>query len=89
MALVDYKEEIVGEIVYKTEGTAALAAAVEIAGVVLDTAAIAQLLYHFEVVVDPFLKTLGLEGPVNGVEVVAALEHVGLYLAQGIGHVLF
>ena len=89
MAFVYNKKEVGGEIVYEAEGAAAGGASVEIAGVVFDAAAIAEFLYHLEVVVDAFFETFGFKRFVDGVEIVALLEHVGLNLAQGGGHVLF
>ena len=87
MAFIHHKQKIVGEIVDKAERTFALLATVEIARIVLNAAAIAQLLNHLKVIVDTFFQTFGLQGFVDGIEVVALGEHVVLNLVEGIGHI--
>ena len=89
MALVHHQQEVVWEVVYQAEGAAAWLAAVEVAAVVLDAGAVAQLLYHLHVIVHPLLEAFGLQVLAYAVEVVAPLVHVVLYLQQRLAHVLF
>ena len=89
VALVHHQQEVVGEIVYQAERTAARRAAVEVAAVVLYTGAVAQLLYHLHVIVHPLLQALGFQVLAYAVQVVAPLIHVALYLQQRACHILF
>ena len=63
MTLVDDCQEILGEVVEKTERAHAWFAAVEIAGIVLDAGAVAEFLNHLKVIVDTFGEPLSLEKP--------------------------
>lgn len=82
MAFIDDCEEIFREIIEQTEGALSFAAAVEVAGVVLDSRAISQFLYHLDVVVDAFFDTLRLEvASFAGEECYLAAE-VELYLSD-------
>ena len=84
MTFVDDQQEIVGEIVDKTEGTRAGRTSVEIARIIFDTAAVAHLANHLKVVVDTLLKAPGFEVAAFGVELVATLEHIVLYLKKSV-----
>ena len=88
MAFVDHQQEIVGEIVNQAEWSRPRCTSVEVTAVVLDAGAVAQLLYHLQVVVYAFFQPLGLKVLVDADKVVAAFEHVALYLSQGAGHAL-
>ena len=80
MAFVNDKQEIVGEIVEQAEGTRAGLSAVKVAAIVLDAAAVAELLHHLDVVVDALFEAFGLEVLAYLVQVVAPLEHIVLYV---------
>ena len=59
--LVDDQEEVVGEEVEEGVGGLARLAAVDVAGVVLDAVAEADLLHHLQVVLGAHAQALGLE----------------------------
>ena len=80
VAFVNDKQEIVGEIVEQAEGTRAGLSAVKVAAIVLDAAAVAELLNHLDVVVDALFEAFGLEVLAYLVQVVAPLEHIVLYV---------
>ena len=83
VALVNESDEILWEIVQEAERTLARLAPVEVAGVVLDTRAVAHLLYHLKVVFDSLLQTFSLSNLVDALEVGHLLDEVVLYLADG------
>ena len=85
VALVDYREEVLREVVEQAERTVALAAAVEIARVVLDAGAVSEFFYHLHVVVHPFLDSLRLEQPCFLAEMLDLTSEVELNLGYGCG----
>ena len=69
VALVHQNQQILGEVVQQGERRLAALTTVEVAGVVLDAVAVADLPQHFDVVARALLQTLGLQQPVVGLEV--------------------
>ena len=61
MRLVDDQQEVLGEVVQQTVGRSPRASAVDVAGVVLDPGAGADLPHHLDVVVGAHPQALGLE----------------------------
>jgi hypothetical protein len=55
MALIDYQKEVFGEIIQQTERAITGVSAIEIAGIILNTVAIAQLPNHLQIKVHPLL----------------------------------
>ena len=60
MALVDDHQEILRKEVEQAVGTRARSAAIEISGVILNAAAVAQLLDHLHVIRHPFVQAVCL-----------------------------
>ena len=87
MALVDDEQEVLGEVVDQRVGRVPGGPAVEVAGVVLDAVAVADLLHHLHVVADPLLDALRLQGLVLVQKLVPPELHVPLDLVHG-GHEL-
>ena len=83
MALVDEEQEVLGEEVEQTVGTLARLTPIEVAGIVLNARAVAQLLNHLHVVLHTFLYTLRLDGVAQLGEEVHLLDKVVLNHADG------
>ena len=83
MGLVDDGQEVVGEIVEQGEGRLAGGAAGQVAGVVLDARAVAELAQHLEVVEGALLDALGLDGHAPGLEMGDLLGELGLDAGDG------
>ena len=81
VALVDDEQVVVGEEIEQAVGALAGLAAVEIARVVLDAGAMAQLAYHLDVIVYALVDALCLEGFAYAGEILDLLFQVLLYLA--------
>ena len=88
MALVDECYEILRKIVDEAERAHPFAPAVEISGIVLDTRAVAHLLYHFQVVFHPLLQSLRLQRLSDFLEIFTLPCEVVLDLADGLGRAL-
>ena len=82
MALIDHKQEVLGEIVEQAEGAFTLLPAVHIARVVLNTRAVAELLYHLHIVLHPLLNALSLNRSPSLLELLDAGAEVELYLSD-------
>ena len=76
VAFVDNAQKVVGEIVDKRVGGLAWLASVQMARVVLDAAAKAHRLQHFQIVVDAHLKPLCLQQLPLGLELLQALAEL-------------
>ena len=76
VALVHQDQQVLGEVVQQRERRLAALTAVEVAGVVLDAVAVADLPQHFDVVARALLQALGLQQPVVGLEVCKAVAQV-------------
>ena len=83
VALVNEHEEVGREEVEETVGPLAGLTSVEIARVVLDAGAVAQFLYHLQVVLHALLDACRLEVLADGLEVVYLRHEVVLYHAHG------
>ena len=88
VGFVDDGEEVVGEIVEEGGGGAAGGSAVEVAGVVFDTGAEADLFDHFEIVFGAHAKSLGFEEFSPVFEVFDAVGEFGFDVAGGAVHAL-
>ena len=60
VALVDDHQVVLGEVVEEAVGPLARLAPIEVAGVILDTGAVAELLQHGEVIGDPLVESVSL-----------------------------
>ena len=80
VALVDDQEVVLGEVVEQAEGALTGLAAIEVARVVLDTRAVAELLYHLQVVLHALLNALSLNTSALLLVVGDAVAEVELYL---------
>ena len=80
VALVYESQEPFGEIVYQAEWPHSGRPAVKIAGIVLDSGAVADLLDHLQIVLHAPLQTLGFQMLAYLFEIVALLHHIVLYL---------
>ena len=85
MTLIDERDEVLREVVYKAERPHALASAVEISRIVLNARAVAHLLYELEVIFHSLLQSLGFQVLSYALEVFALGNHVVLYLAYRLG----
>ena len=85
VALVNECDEILREIVYQTERSHALAPAVEISRIVLDSRAVSHLLYELKIILDSLLQSLGLQMLAYALEILALRCHVVLDLAYRLG----
>ena len=74
VALVDDEEEVIREVVEETEGALTWLATIEVAGVVLDTRAVAQLADHLQVVGGALIEALGFEGTAFVLQLLHALD---------------
>ena len=59
MALVYHCQKVIRKVIEQAERFRAFGASVEISRIVLDARAVAELAYHFEVVVDALVEALG------------------------------
>ena len=84
MALVDDGEEVFRKIVEEAERTHSGLSAVEIAGIVLDAAAVSELLDHLYVVGDALLESFGFEDATFVTEEFALAAEVEGYLVDGL-----
>ena len=82
MALIDEDQQILREIVHQRERRLSAAAAVEVAGVVFDAVAVADLPHHFDVVAGALLQALGLQQAAVVLQICEALPKVALDLLQ-------
>ena len=87
VALVDDEQKILGKIVDQGIGRLPGAPAVEVAGVVFDAVAVADLLHHLHVVADPLLDALRLQGLVLSQKLIPPDLHVPFDVPHG-GHEL-
>ena len=78
MALVDEGDEIVREIVYQAEWPLSGLPAVQVSRVVLDTGAVAHLLDHLQVILDPLPESLCFQSLADLLEVFKLLPEVVL-----------
>ena len=62
MALVNHQQKVFREIIEQTERPFTRLATVKIAGIVLDTGAMPQLAYHFQIKRDTLIQAFRLEG---------------------------
>ena len=76
MAFIHHEEEVVGEVVQQAEGPLPGLTPVEVAAVVLDAAAEAELAHHLEVVGGAFLEPLAFDEAALVVEPFHLLHHV-------------
>ena len=88
MALVDYRQKIIWEIVEQTERAHSGLSPVEIAAVVLDTWAMAYLAHHLYVVGDALVEPLGFEFAGLAVEESHLFAKIKLNLCYSAGHTL-
>ena len=88
MGFVDDGEEVVGKIVEEGGGGAAGGSAVEVAGVVFDAGAEADLFDHFEIVFGAHAKALGFEKFSPVFEVFEPVGKFGFDVAGGAVHTL-
>ena len=84
VALVDEHEIVIRKIVQQAEGSCSRSPSIQVAGIVLDTAAIAQLTYHFQVEFGTFLQSFCLQVPARLLEKVDLPDQVILYLCDGV-----
>ena len=89
MALINDCEVVFGEIVEQTEWAHAGLPAIEIAGIVFDTAAMSQFLNHLEVVGYTLAQSLGLEQFTFVAEKLALSAEIDSNLVDGACRVLF
>ncbi len=89
MAFVNYCQEIIWKVVEKTERPHPGLPAIEVAGVVFYTRAVAQLLYHFQVVLHPLLNPFGLNHVAYASEVLHLPHHIVLNLGNGLVYSAF
>ena len=82
MALVDYGQKIFREIVEQTEWPGARFAAVEISRIILDAAAMSQLLDHFEIIRDTLLEARSFNLTALTVEKLDLFAQVKRYLVH-------
>ena len=83
VALVDDEEEVAGEVVEETEGALARLTTIEVAGVVLDARAVAQLADHLQVIGGTLVEALGFEGTAFVLQLLHALAEVDVDLPDG------
>ena len=83
VALVHDQQVVLREVVDETEGACPGGPAVQIARIVLDAGAVAQLLDHFEVVLHALLDALGLHRAVRTLEVLDLFAQVEVDLLHG------
>ena len=80
VALVYEGEKVVGEVVYQAEWPHSGLAAVEIAGIVLDSGTVSDLLDHLQVVLHAPFQALGFQMLAYFFKIVALLHHIVLDL---------
>ncbi len=83
VGLVDDGQEVLGEVIEERERRFAGRAAGQVAGVVLDAGAVAELAEHLEVVEGPLLDALGLDGLAEGLEAGDLSGELGLDAGHG------
>ena len=83
MAFVDHHQEIVREVVQQAERTGSGLAPVQVARVVFNARAVAQLADHFEVKYGAFFEPLGLERTTHFGEMLHLRAQVQLNLLDG------
>ena len=88
MRFVHEEQEILGEVVEERGGRLALHAAVEVAGVVLDAVAVAELFHHLEVELGALFKALGFEQAVRALELDEAFAQFVADIAHGADEVV-
>ena len=84
MALIHHQEVILGEVVQQTEGARTGGTAVEVARIVLNARAVAQLLDHLQVVLHALLDALSLHRASLPFEVGNLLAQVEVDLLHGL-----
>ncbi len=84
VALVDERDEVLREVVDEAERSLARLAAVQIAGVVLDSGAVAHLLHHLKIVLDPLLQSLGLQPFADLIKIIDLFFEIVLDHAHGL-----
>ena len=88
MRFVHEEQEILGEIVEQRGGRLPLHAAVEVAGVVLDAVAVAELFHHLKVELGALFEALGFEQAVRALELDEAFAQFVAYVAHGADEVV-
>ena len=88
MALINYQQEIFGEIIEEAEGPCAGLAPIEEAGVVFNTAAITQFLNHLKVITYSFLYSLRFYMLTYFFEIFHLCHHLVLYFIDDLLHLL-
>ena len=88
VGLVHEQDEVLGEVVQERGRRLPRGPAVQVAGIVLDAVAVAQLLDHLQVQLGALLQALGLHQLVGGREVAQPLAQLGADVGHGPGQVL-
>ncbi|MCY1550012.1 hypothetical protein D9M68_862240 [compost metagenome] len=89
MALINKQQEIFWKVIQQTERTGAWSSAVQEARVVLNAAAIAQLLHHLQVIVNPFFDPLCFNMLAFSFEILHLCKQFILYFAYNLSHLVF
>ena len=83
VALVDDEEEVIREVVEEAEGALTRLTTIEVAGVVLDPRAVAQLADHLQVIGRALVEALGFEGTAFVLQLLYTLTEVDVDLPDG------
>ena len=83
VALINDEEEVIREVVEETEGALTRLATIEVAGVVLDPRAVAQLADHLQIIGRTLVEALGFEGTAFVLQLLHALTEVDVDLPDG------
>ena len=81
MTLINDRDEIFRETVHEAEGPRTRCTAVKVPGVILYSTAVAQLLDHLQVILNPLFNALSLLRPTGVTEVPGLQNHIILYHA--------
>ena len=83
VALINDEEEVIREVVEEAEGALTRLATIEVAGVVLDPRAVAQLADHLQIIGSTLVEALGFEGTAFVLQLLHALTEVDVDLSDG------
>ena len=89
VAFIDYSEEIIGEVVEKTEWAHTRLAAVEVARVVLNARAVTHFTNHFNVVGNALTQSISLGRATFTVEHIHLVAEVEFNLLNSLSHAFF
>ena len=86
VTFINYQDEIVREKVQNAERTHSRVALVEIAGIVLDTGAVAQLLHHLHIIGHTVFQPFGFQVFADGFEIIPLLTQIQYNLVDRLVH---